>query len=429
MNQLRITHTNLRTDRWKACKHVFLAALAILSMLSRLATAEGPASEDKDGQKQEEQKGPHRGKMLRQEEFALEVTIFEKGTPPEFRVFPSASGRPIPPAEVSLEVTLKRLGGRTDTLRFSPEHDYLVSDGEVVEPHSFDVAFAAKRDGRSYTFNYSTYEGRTELTRRAIEAAGVVSEVAGPQTISDELVLTGKIDPSEHRIAHIIPRFPGVVREGRKHIGDRVEQGEVVAVIESNESLQPYEVRSPITGTIISGHLVPREYIGQGQIAFVVADMAEVWGDFRIYSKDADKVKGGQRLLVKADVLPQPLPATVWYVSPYADERTQSRFVRAVIPNADLALFPGMFASAALEVDPKKVPVAVKTSAIQTYRDWKAVFIQDGNTFEVQPIELGAANEEWTEVKSGLEPGMHYVSQNSFIIKADILKSGATHDH
>jgi cobalt-zinc-cadmium efflux system membrane fusion protein len=35
----------------------------------------------------------------------------------------------------------------------------------------------------------------------------------------------------------------------------------------------------------------------------------------------------------------------------------------------------------------------------------------------------------WTEVLGGLEPGERYVTENSFLIKADIEKSGASHDH
>lgn len=391
------------------------------------ARAEGGSSEGPP--KEEVVKGPHRGRMLRGGDFAIEVTIFETGIPPEFRVYATKNGSPVPPSQVELTVTLNRLGGRTDHLRFTPENDYLVSDGVVVEPHSFDVTLTAAHAGERHSWQYSSYEGRTELTARAITAAGIEYAQAGPQTIADEILLTGTIEPSEHRVAHVIPRFAGVVREGRKHLGDSVERGEVVAVIESNQSLQPYEVRSPIGGTILSGHLVPGEYVGENQTAFVVADIAEVWADFRVFPGDAGKVRPGQSLRIRSGASEEPILATVWYVSSYADEVTQSRYVRAVVPNGQRRLYPGMFATASLEVEPKQVPVAVKTSALQTYRDWTAVFIADGTKFEVQPLELGKANEEWTEVVSGLAAGQRYVTGNSFLIKADILKSGATHDH
>ena len=76
-----------------------------------------------------------------------------------------------------------------------------------------------------------------------------------------------------------------------------------------------------------------------------------------------------------------------------------------------------------------EVPVAVRASALQTFRDWTVVFVRKGDLLEIAPLELGRRDGERVEVLSGLEPGQAYVSEGSFVIKADILKSGATHDH
>ena len=44
-------------------------------------------------------------------------------------------------------------------------------------------------------------------------------------------------------------------------------------------------------------------------------------------------------------------------------------------------------------------------------------------------LELGEADADWIEVTGGLKPGAEYVLENSYLIKADIEKSGASHDH
>ena len=75
------------------------------------------------------------------------------------------------------------------------------------------------------------------------------------------------------------------------------------------------------------------------------------------------------------------------------------------------------------------VPVAVSVEAIQTFRDWSVVFVQYGELFEVRPLELGRNDGRWVEVLHGLLPGERYVARNSFILKADLGKEGATHDH
>ena len=75
------------------------------------------------------------------------------------------------------------------------------------------------------------------------------------------------------------------------------------------------------------------------------------------------------------------------------------------------------------------MPVAVRADAIQTLRDWNVVFLQDGEVYQAQPVELGRRDAQWVEILSGIEPGRRYVARNSFVLKADVGKSGASHDH
>jgi cobalt-zinc-cadmium efflux system membrane fusion protein len=102
---------------------------------------------------------------------------------------------------------------------------------------------------------------------------------------------------------------------------------------------------------------------------------------------------------------------------------------RVELPNPDGRWRPGFFVVGEIIVEEATVPLAVKASALQTFRDWDVVFIRDGNVFEIATLELGRRDNEWVEVVSGLSAGERYVSKNSFILKADVGKSGATHDH
>ena len=70
-----------------------------------------------------------------------------------------------------------------------------------------------------------------------------------------------------------------------------------------------------------------------------------------------------------------------------------------------------------------------KRQALQKFRDFTVVFAKYGDTYEVRMLKLGVNNGEWVEVLEGLKPGTEYVTNNSFLIKADIEKSGASHDH
>jgi cobalt-zinc-cadmium efflux system membrane fusion protein len=154
-----------------------------------------------------------------------------------------------------------------------------------------------------------------------------------------------------------------------------------------------------------------------------------VWADFFIPLEERESVKVGQQVLVKGASGGETFKGTVDYVAPYADEKAQAQLVRVVLPNEKQLLVPGMFVTGDLVVGKKEVPVAVRQEGIQTFGQWQVVFAKFGDTYEIRPLELGVTNSEWTEVTSGLTAGTEYVTKNSFTIKADILKHGATHDH
>jgi cobalt-zinc-cadmium efflux system membrane fusion protein len=88
-----------------------------------------------------------------------------------------------------------------------------------------------------------------------------------------------------------------------------------------------------------------------------------------------------------------------------------------------------MFIAGDLIVEQIKAPIAVKRSAIQRFRDWNVVFVRFGEVYEARPVTLGQGDDQYVAVLGGLSSNDEYVSENSFLIKADILKSGASHDH
>lgn len=378
---------------------------------------------------EEQVRGQHGGRLLEKGSFSLELKIFETGVPPQYRIYAYNDGKSISPEDFTAEVLLERLGGRVDHFSFVPVQDFLTSEKEVEEPHSFDVNVKAKFKGEEYSWRFESYEGRTTISDKVASISGLQSEKAESREIKTISRVRGKILPSEHRIAHVIPRFSGVVRESKKHIGDKVEKGEVIAVIESNQSLQPFEVRSQISGTVINGHVIVGEFVPENQWIYVVADLSEVWADFFVPLREQLDIKIGQKLHITSVSGEKSVEGTISYVAPYADERSQSQLVRVVIPNPDNQFLPGMFVLGDLVVSVHKAPVVVKQSAIQTFRDWQVVFAKYNDIYEIKPVELGKADGEWIEVLNGLSAGEEYVSENAFLIKADILKSGASHDH
>ncbi|MGD8808556.1 MAG: HlyD family secretion protein, partial [Gammaproteobacteria bacterium] len=108
---------------------------------------------------------------------------------------------------------------------------------------------------------------------------------------------------------------------------------------------------------------------------------------------------------------------------------SQSVRARVTAANPDARLRPGQFVRASVVTGEHDVPLAVRQSGLQRFREFDVVFARVRDVYEVRMLELGRSDAEYVEVLSGLRPGEIYVTRNSYLIKADIEKAGASHDH
>jgi cobalt-zinc-cadmium efflux system membrane fusion protein len=385
--------------------------------------------EEEHGHEEHGKRGPRGGRWFEFGEQALELTIFDTGVPPEFRAFVYREGEPVDPSGIELEVTLRRLGGRVEQIGFSARGEYLVSDREIAEPHSFDAEILARMGGDEQRFGYASRENRVTLGAEQRSAAGIRIARAGPARIRERVVLNGRIAADEDTLAHVMPRFPGVVRSVHKRLGDAVTRGDLLVVIESNESLQPYELRARSSGTVISKSVAPGEFATTERELFAIADLATVWVDLDVYRRDFVRLRVGQPVRIDAGDGSAPADASLSYLAPVGSVHTQTLLARAVLPNPDGSWRPGLFVTGEVEVASSEVPVAVELEALQRLEDRDVVFIAEGDELEAQPVELGRRDAERVEVVAGLAPGQAYVAAGSFIVKAEAGKSAAGHDH
>jgi len=268
-----------------------------------------------------------------------------------------------------------------------------------------------------------------ELNDAKIAAAGIELLNAGPGTLRDTLVLNGILQPNQEALVQVTPRFAGVVREIRKRIGDRVEKGELLAKIESNQSLTSYEIRAPIAGTVIDRQASLGEYASEQKPAFIIADLSTVWVDLSVYRRDLKRVRLGDTVLIDAEDGGAPIEAKLSYISPVGSSDTQSALARATVANPDMRLRPGLFVMGRVVLAAKKVPIAVSISALQTVENRTVVFVRNGQKFEPRDVELGERDPEHVEIVFGLIEGDVYAAKNSFVIKAELAKGSATHEH
>jgi membrane fusion protein, heavy metal efflux system len=333
-------------------------------------------------------------------------------------------------------------------------------------------------------------------------------EVARAGSLRTQLTLPGTIALNTDRLVHIVSRIPGVVRESRKTLGDTVQAGDVLAVIDSREladikatylaarerlslaettlarekdlwekkispeqdyltakkamaearielqtarqklqalgfteasikqladrvdaPLTRYEVVAPSAGTVIEKHLVVGEPLKDDTEVCVVADLSTVWVDLNVSAKDVPLVRKGQRVTITAGAAMPAAEGTLGYIGPRVSEETRTVVTRLVLPNPDGRWRPGLFVTATIAVGDTPVSVFIPKTAIQTIEGKPTVFVQTPEGFEPRSVTTGRANATHVEITAGLQAGEPYATTETFIVKAELGKGSAEHDH
>ena len=196
------------------------------------------------------------------------------------------------------------------------------------------------------------------------------------------------------------------------------------------ETLRRQELRAPISGRIAErrvelGSLVGRE--GQESELFTIVDLGVVWAELAVSPADLRDIREGQTIrIADGDVSS---PATILFISPLLDKETRTARVVASVDNTARRWRPGAFVTAEIAPDPASTSIVVPMAALQTLERKPVVFVRTTDGFEARPVTLGRQNNRMAEVTSGLKPGERIATANSFILKADLGKAAAEHQH
>ncbi len=403
--------------------HRLIGAFALMLLLSACGNTQTEAHGHEEG-------AEHGGRLLEQSGYAVELAIAEDGTPPKYQAWLYKGDKPLPASAGTVEVRLKRLGNVAENHVLKPQTDgSLMATRIVGEPHSFDVEVLANIDGQALRWTYPSYEGRTVIAAKIAAESGIRVAPAGPGVIADEHEVQGLLTPMEGRIANVMARFPGPIRSLRANVGDQVRMGQALASVESNLSLTTYTVSAPISGVVLARNASVGSVASEGAALFEIADLSSLWVDLHIFGADAQHIQPGVPVKVTRMSDGVTLKTTLERILPGTATASQSTVARATLANADGLWRPGSAVKARITVAQQPADLVVPLSALQNFRDWDVVFVRVGDTYEVRPVTLGKRDATHVQILSGLKAGDAVVVEQSYLIKADIEKSGASHDH
>ncbi|WP_282243551.1 efflux RND transporter periplasmic adaptor subunit [Stenotrophomonas sp. PS02300] len=269
----------------------------------------------------------------------------------------------------------------------------------------------------------------TTIPAAMAEQSGIRVAPVAAGTIADEHDVQGLLTPVDGRVAQVMARFPGPIRSLRANVGDTIKAGQVLASIESNLSLTTYTVSAPISGVVLARQAQVGGVAGEGTPLFEIGDLSTLWVDLHIFGNDTQHITAGVPVTVSRMTDGVTQATTLERVLPGTATASQSTVARATLRNDDGLWRPGAAVKARIVVATRPAAQVVPLSALQTMDGKDVVFVRTGETYTARPVRLGARDANQVEVLEGLTLGDDVVTAQSYVVKADIGKAGASHEH
>ena len=273
-------------------------------------------------------------------------------------------------------------------------------------------------------------DGMVRITDVGME----VSDIQLKKTVKGTMILSidvnGYVVPNEYQTTQVRPRYPGIVKSVFVQLGQTVKKGQRLAVVQANGSETNFNVVSGFSGTVTNKDVVQGQFVAVDHIMFTVSNLKNVWVHLSIPENHIKDVKQGQKVRIIDWTGNHTFTGELSFISSTIYKDSQSTMVRLEVDNSQGVWRPGLFVKAKVYVDSIKGVLSVQKSSLQTLEEKSVVFVEkEEGVFFPQPVKLGRRNDDLIEVVSGLNEGDRYVAKNSYILKADFLKSEASHEH
>lgn len=189
---------------------------------------------------------------------------------------------------------------------------------------------------------------------------------------------------------------------------------------------------SPITGHVTAKMIVQGSAVKAGDMAIQIVDHSTLWLDSQVYAQDLPFIKLGQQLTAAVEGVPgKEFEGEVIFVHPHVDPATRTATVRIAIPNPELRLRPGMYATAHIEAQLGNEALLVPREAVIDTGSRQVTFVAASEgRFEPRNLKTGVPSADgMIQVLEGLAPGEQVVTSGQFLLDAESRMREAIQKH
>lgn len=197
-----------------------------------------------------------------------------------------------------------------------------------------------------------------------------------------------------------------------------------------------FVIRAPIPGMISQKDIVVGENVQLADQLFVIENLKDLWLEFNLPNTSNIQLQAGQILNFKTNGSDQNYQAKVQTLNSQADLQTGRLQVRAKVTTQADVLRPNVLVNVFVTDAQAKTALRVQKKALQQVEGKPVVFVIESEEkglvhLKAQPIEVGVSSQDgqWLEVISGLTEGQKYIADGSFLLKSELEKDEAGHEH
>jgi len=248
-------------------------------------------------------------------------------------------------------------------------------------------------------------------------------EVTKPVEKRIDLILsyTGSIK-GENQV-QVFSEVPGKLKEYKVREGDEVKEGQVIALIDRGVTGMEYNlarVESPINGVVASLPLDIGAAVAPQIPVAVIVNMNRIHAVFEAGEKDIGKLREGKKVIVRVDAYPSiTFPGTLAQISPVLNPYSHTVTCRAIIPNPQRKLKPGMYARIDVKVDSYFYNFALPEQALieDAEKGKYYVFVAVDTRAEKKEVETGLRANGFVGIKSGLKKDEEVIVEGKEYLK------------
>ena len=197
-----------------------------------------------------------------------------------------------------------------------------------------------------------------------------------------------------------------------------------------------FVIRAPISGMISQKDIVVGENVQLADQLFVIENLKDLWLEFNLPNNSNIQLQTGQILNFKINGSGQDYQAKVQTLNSQADVQTGRLQVRAKVTTQADALRPNVLVNVSVSDDQAKKALRIQKKALQQVEGKPVIFVIESEEkgevhLKAQPIEVGVSSQDgqWLEVISGLTEAQKYIADGSFLLKSELEKDEAGHEH